>query len=61
MREEWSITREESCEVARLICEYLQQGGSGFDTNKLEVAVEALMWADRIRIVNSEEDLDDES
>ena len=60
MREEWAITREEACEAARLICEYLQQGGSGFDSSKLEQAVEALMWADRIRIVAKEEDLDDE-
>lgn len=60
MKEEWAITREEATEVAHLICEYLQQGGTGFDTNKLEHAVEALMWADRIRIVAREEDLDDE-
>lgn len=61
MKEEFSITREEAAEVAHLICEYLQQGGSGFNTNKLEHAVEALMWADRIRIVASEEELDNES
>jgi len=60
MREEWAITREEACEVARLVAEYLQQGGNGFDNNKLEHALEALMWADRIRIVVKEEDLDEE-
>lgn len=60
MKEEWSITREEAAEVAHLICEYLQQGGTGFDNSKLERVNEALLWADRIRIVASEEDLDEE-
>lgn len=60
MKEEWSITRDEATEVARLICEYLQQGGSGFDSSKLEQVNEALLWADRIRIVGSEEELEDE-
>lgn len=60
MKEEWSITKAEANEVVRLINEYLQQGGSGFDDDKLAQAAEALMWANRIRIVASEEDLDEE-
>jgi len=60
MKEEYSITREEAGEVIGLINEYLTQGGTGFDTDKIERVAEALAWADRIRIVASEEDLDDE-
>ena len=53
MNEEFSITRDEATEVARLINEYLFQGGWGFDNERLANAREALMWADRIRIVSS--------
>jgi len=60
MKEEWAITREEASQVADLIHEYLTKGGCGFDVDKLSNAFEALLWADRIRIVASEEDLDDE-
>ena len=60
MKEEYSITREEAGEVILLINEYLTQGGTGFDDDRLERVAEALGWADRIRIVASEEDLDDE-
>ena len=60
MKEEWSITREEAREVSALIWEYLKDGGSGLDNSMLERVGEALIWADRIRIVASEEDLDDE-
>lgn len=60
MKEEYSITREEAGEVIGLINEYLTQGGTGFDDDRLERVAEALGWADRIRIVASEEDLDDE-
>lgn len=60
MKEEWAITRDEATEVARLINEYLFQGGNGFEHERLANVREALMWADRIRIVEKEEDLDDE-
>lgn len=60
MKEEWAITRDEATEVARLINEYLFQGGNGFEHERLANVREALMWADRIRIVANEEDLDDE-
>jgi hypothetical protein len=60
MKEEFSITREEAGEVIRLINEYLFNGGTGFDDDRLERVAEALSWADRIRIVAKEEDLDDE-
>lgn len=60
MKEEWSITREEAREVSALIWEFLSQGGSGLDSKSLERVGEALIWADRIRIVASEEDLDNE-
>ena len=60
MKEEWSITREEARQVGYLIWEYLKDGGTGFDNNMLERVGEALNWADRIRIVANEEDLDEE-
>ncbi len=60
MKEEWAITREEAREVYGLIWEYLRDGGTGFDNKMLERAAEALAWADRIRIVVNEEDLDSE-
>ena len=60
MKEERSITREEAREVSALIWEYLSQGGTNLDSNMLERVGEALIWADRIRIVASEEDLDNE-
>ena len=58
MKEEWSITREDAREVSALIWEYLNEGGTGFDYNMLERVGEALIWADRIRIVAREEELD---
>ena len=60
MKEEWAISSEAAAEVIALINEYLTQGGSGFDREKLEIACEALAWADRIRIINKEEDYDEE-
>ncbi len=60
MKEQWAITREEAREVSTLIWEFLSQGGSGLDSKSLERVGEALIWADRIRIVASEEDLDNE-
>jgi hypothetical protein len=60
MKEEWSITREEAREVSALIWEYLSQGGTSLDNRSLERVGEALIWADRIRIVANEEDLDNE-
>jgi hypothetical protein len=60
VKEEWSITREEAREVSALIWEYLSQGGTVLDNTMLERVGEALIWADRIRIVASEEDLDNE-
>lgn len=60
MKEEWSITREEAREVSALVWEYLKEGGHNLDNAKLERVGEALIWADRIRIVASEEDLDNE-
>jgi len=60
MKEEWSITRAEAREVNGLIYEYLRDGGTGFDNIALERVAEALAWADRIRIVANEEDLDNE-
>lgn len=60
MKEEIAITHDTAAEVARLINEYLFQGGAGFDGEKLAEAREALMWADRIRIIKSEEDYDEE-
>jgi hypothetical protein len=53
MKEEWTISHDTAAEVARLINEYLFQGGSGFDDEKLADAREALMWADRI-VIESE-------
>jgi hypothetical protein len=60
MKEEWSITREEAREVSTLIWEYLKEGGHNLDNNMLERVGEALIWADRIRIVASGEELDNE-
>jgi hypothetical protein len=60
MKEDWAISHDTAAEVARLINEYLFQGGSGFDDEKLADAREALMWADRIRIIKTEEDYDEE-
>ena len=60
MKEEWAISSEAAAEVIALINEYLTQGGSGFDREKLEIACEALAWADRIRIISKEEDYDEE-
>jgi hypothetical protein len=60
MKEEWSITREDAREVNGLIYEYLRDGGTGFNYDMLERVAEALAWADRIRIVANEEDLDSE-
>lgn len=60
MKEEWSITREEAREVSTLIWEYLKEGGHNLDNNMLERVGEALIWADRIRIVVSGEELDNE-
>ena len=51
MKEEWTITREEAREVSALIYEYVTQGGTGFNQNALERVAEALIWADRIRMV----------
>ena len=60
MKEEIAITHDVAAEVARLINEYLFQGGAGFDNEKLAEAREALMWADRIRIIKTETDYDEE-
>ena len=63
MKEEWSITREEARAVSALIWEYLKEGGAcewELDNKSIERVGEALIWADRIRIVASEEDLDNE-
>lgn len=60
MKDEFSITREDAREVNGLIWEYLRDGGTGFDHKMLERVAEALMWADRIRIVANEEELDNE-
>jgi hypothetical protein len=60
MKEEWSITREEAREVSALIWEYVKEGGTNLDNAMLERVGEALIWADRIRIVSNEEDLDNE-
>lgn len=60
MKEEIAITHDVAAEVARLINEYLFQGGAGFDNEKLAEAREALMWADRIRIIKTEADYDEE-
>jgi hypothetical protein len=60
MKEEWSITREEAREASALIWEYLREGGTNLDNAMLERVGEALIWADRIRIVANEEELDNE-
>lgn len=60
MKEEISITHDEATEVARLINEYLFQGGNGFEHERLANVREALMWADRIRIIKTEADYDEE-
>jgi len=50
MQCEATITSEDATEVIRLIEEYLCQGGTGFDDNKLTRVLDALSWADRIVI-----------
>ena len=60
MKEEYAITSKDALEAINLINEYLLEGGTGFDNDALERVVEALAWADRIRIIKSEEDYDEE-
>jgi hypothetical protein len=60
MKEEWAITSKDALEAIKLINEYLTQGGTGFDDDALGRVAEALAWADRVRIVKSEEELDEE-
>jgi hypothetical protein len=61
MKEEYAVTREQMREVCALILEYLEKGGTGFDADLLDKVIVPFMWADRIRIVYAEEDLDDEN
>jgi len=50
MQEEATISNAEAVEVMRLIKEYLYQGGTGFNADKLERVLYVLEWADRIVI-----------
>jgi hypothetical protein len=50
---EATITNSEAVEVMNLIKEYLHQGGTGFDDDKLERVLYAFEWADRI-VIESE-------
>lgn len=51
MKEQFTITTDEAAEVIGLIYEYVTQGGSGFDSDKLNRVGDALRWANRIEIV----------
>jgi hypothetical protein len=48
--DEAKVTTSEAVEVIRLIYEYLNKGGTGFDAEKLENFLDAILEADRIVI-----------
>lgn len=56
MKEEWNVSRQDLMEVCNLVFEYIREGGSGFDADRLERAYMAFMWADRIKIVTEGEE-----
>ncbi|UOF80893.1 hypothetical protein [Caudoviricetes sp.] len=52
----YELSKDYAKEAARLIQEYLYKGGTGFDAEKLERVMCALLEADEIEIDNGEEE-----